>query len=63
MGSIRSHQPGLSGRRIGAKISADVPCGKVDGTKAGDLNVREILADASPFPKDLFHRSSHRGHF
>ena len=63
VGRIGTDKPRLSGRRIGAKISADISSRKTDGTEARDLNVRKVLANASPFPKNLFNRRSHICHF
>ena len=59
----RLHHARLTGRRIGAQIAADIPCGQIDGAKASDLNVCKVLADAALFSKDLFDWSSDRGHF
>jgi hypothetical protein len=63
VGGIGTDKPRLSRRRIGAKISADISSRKTDGTEARDLNVRKILANASPFPKNLFNRCPHICHF
>src|SRR3954453_17040350 len=63
VGSICADKPRFSRRRMGAKVPTDIPGRKMDGTEAGDLNVREILAHAAPFLKDFFHRCSHRGRF
>src|SRR5271168_3910770 len=51
---IGAHQPRFSGRRIGAQISADITCGKIEGAEAGDLHVREVLTDSAAFAEDLF---------
>jgi hypothetical protein len=36
------------------EVSADIACRQIQGTQAGNLKVRKILAYASPLPKDLF---------
>src|SRR5580704_5335613 len=63
VGGVRADKPRLSGRRVGAKISADISSRKTDGTETRDLNVRKVLANASPFSKNLFNRRPHICHF
>jgi hypothetical protein len=63
MGCIRAHQPRLPGRWIGSKVSADIACRQIQGTQAGNLKVRKILAYAPPLPKDLFRGRPDGGHF
>src|ERR1700677_2505809 len=62
MGRIRAHQPRLSGRRISSEVSAHIPCCQIQGTQAGNLKVREILAYAPPLPKYLFCGRPDGGH-
>ena len=45
---------GLARGWVGAEIAADVAGGEMDGAQAGDLDVGEVLADASALLEDLF---------
>ena len=54
MRSIGADESGLAGRRVGAQIATHVARRKIQGAKAGDLHVGEILTDAAALLEDLF---------
>ncbi len=60
----RRRRPGAGGLgRQGAEVAADVAGRQAERAQAGDLQMREILADAAPFFEESFHGSAHFGGF
>src|ERR1035438_865621 len=53
MGCIGADQSRLPWRWVSPKVSTDIACRHVQGTEAGNLKMRKILAHTSPFSKDL----------
>src|ERR1035438_5300978 len=53
MGCIGADQSRLPWRCMSPKVSTDIACRQVQGTEAGNLKMRKILAHTSPFSKDL----------
>ncbi len=47
--------------RVGQKIAADIARGEAERAQAGDFEMGEILADAAPDAKHLFHRGRRVG--
>ena len=61
MGCVRAHQAGAAGRRKRAQIAADVTRGKSKRAHAGDLQMREVLANPTPLFEEGLDRRGHLG--